>query len=183
VANESNPGPDDAKRRQHVCQYEQDWVPEIRHESQCISELLAAEVGVVAGDPVVAGWGEDVKVVGVFEGFGHVRDVAGDDEGLAAVDVVHVLLGAFFADGETQNAGEDEDDLFVGVRVPGNDAAFLQLNAREHRLLAVDELAREKRVELLGRNGGPGEVLEAFAHGGECTAEQVVSSWWLVRRS
>jgi hypothetical protein len=128
-------------------------------------QLFAAEVGVVAGDPVVARRGEDVEVVGVFEGFGHVRDVAGDDEGLSAVDVVHLLLGAFFADGETENAGEDEDDLFIGVRVPGNDAAFLQLNAREHCLFAVNELAREKRVELLGRNGGPGEVLEAFAHG------------------
>jgi hypothetical protein len=29
----------------------------------------------------------------------------------------------------------------------------------------VDELAREKRVELLGWDGGPGAVLEAFAHG------------------
>jgi hypothetical protein len=29
----------------------------------------------------------------------------------------------------------------------------------------VNELAREKGIELLGRDGGPGEVLEAFAHG------------------
>ena len=135
-----------------------------------LNELFAAEVGVVAGDPVVAGWGEEVEVVGVFEGFGHVGDVAGDDEGLAAVDVVHVLLGAFFADGETQNAGEDEDDLLVGVGVPGNDAAFLQLNAREHRLFAVDELAREKRVELFRRDGGPGNVFKAFAHESEFTS-------------
>ena len=83
--------------------------------SSKLSESFAAEVGVVAGDPVVARRGEDVEVVGVFEGFGHVRDVAGDDEGLSAVDVVHLLLGAFFADGETQNTGEDEDDLLVGV--------------------------------------------------------------------
>jgi hypothetical protein len=126
--------------------------------------LFAAEVGVVAGDPVVAGWSEDVEVVGVFEGLGHVGDVARDDEGLAAVDVVHVLFRAFFADGEAQNAGEDEDDLLVGVRVPGDDAAFLQLDSREHGLIAVDELAREKRVELFRWDVGPGAVLEAFGH-------------------
>jgi len=144
-------------------------------EGRARALLLAAEIGVVAGDPVVAGWGEDVEVVGVFEGLGHVGDVAGDDEGLAAVDVVDMFLGAFFADGETEDAGEDEDDLLVRMRVPGDDAAFGELNAREHRLRAVDELAREKRVELLGRDVGPGAVLEAFAHAVSVRLSKVVS--------
>jgi len=90
-------------------------MPILESSLVCASRSDFAEVAVVFVDPVLAGRGEDVEVVGVFEGFGHVGDVAGDDEGLAAVDVVHVLLGAFFADGETQNTGEDEDDLLVGV--------------------------------------------------------------------
>ena len=129
-------------------------------------QLFAAEIGVVAGDPVVAGRGEDVEVVGVFEGLGHVGNVAGDDEGFAAVYVVHLLLGAFFTDGEAEDSGEDEDDLLVGVRVPGDDAAFCELNAREHGLFAVDEPAREKRIELLGWDVGPGAVEEAVGHRG-----------------
>ena len=104
-----------------------------------------------------------------------VGDVAGNDEGFAAVDVVDVLLGAFFTDGEAEVSGEDEDDLLVGVGVPGDDAAFGELNAREHGLGAVDELAGEKRVELLGRDRGPGEMLEAVGHRGS-----VRQGEWLV---
>jgi hypothetical protein len=55
-----------------------------------------AEVGVVAGDPVLAGWGEDVEVDGVFEGLGGVRQVGGDDEDFAGTDD-HVDGGALFA--------------------------------------------------------------------------------------
>src|SRR6185437_7204082 len=80
------------------------------------------------------------------------------------------LLGAFFTDGEAEDPGEDEDDLLVGVRVPGDDAALGELNAREHGLVAVHEFAREKRVELLGWDVGPGAVVEAVAHESECTS-------------
>jgi len=51
-----------------------------------LESWLLAEVAVVAGEPVLAGWGEDVEVDGVFESFGGVGKVGGDDEKFAGVD-------------------------------------------------------------------------------------------------
>jgi hypothetical protein len=45
-----------------------------------------AEVGVRACDPVLTWWGEDVEIGGVFEGFGGVGKVGGDDEEFARAD-------------------------------------------------------------------------------------------------
>jgi hypothetical protein len=116
-----------------------------------------AEVGVVAGDPVLAGRGEEIEVDGVFESFGGVGEIAGDDEEFASA---HDFVDgrSFFAKREAESADGDVGDLLVRVLVAGNDAAFLELDAREHRLFAVDELAREERVELLGGDVGPAGV-------------------------
>ena len=46
----------------------------------------AAEVGVVAGDPVFAGRGEDVEVDGVFEGEDFVGDVGRDYQDFVGVE-------------------------------------------------------------------------------------------------
>jgi hypothetical protein len=139
------------------------WITTLRFSLKA-GELFA-EVGVVAGDPVLAGWGEDVEVDGVFEGFGGVREIGGYDEDLSGADVFGDLWGAVFAEDETERAFEDVSDLLVGVGVARDDAAFFEDDAGEHSLGAGDELAGEKRVELLGWDVVPGDVLKAFAHG------------------
>jgi hypothetical protein len=101
------------------------------------SESLFSEVGVVFVDPVLAGWGEDVEVDAVFFGGGGVGKIAGDDEDLAGVDGVRGAV----VEVEAESALGDEGDLLVGVRVAGDDAAFGQDDAGEHRLVAGDELA------------------------------------------
>lgn len=114
-----------------------------------------AEVGVVAGDPVLAGWGEDVEVDGVFEGFGGVGKMGGDDEDFAGTDDL-VDGGTFlFAQLEEEGSFGDVDDLLVGVLVAGDDAAFFEHDASDHGLGAGDELAGERGVELLGGDVGP----------------------------
>jgi hypothetical protein len=110
-----------------------------------VSRSDFAEVGVVFVDPVLAGWGEDVEVDAVFFGGGGVGQVAGDDEDLAGVDGVRGAV----VEVEAESAFGDEGYLFVGMGVAGDDAAFGEDYAGEHRLLAGDELAREEWVELL----------------------------------
>jgi hypothetical protein len=102
------------------------------------------EVAVVLIEPVLAGWGEDVEVDGVFEGLGGVGEVAGDDEDLAGSDDVR---GAVAHD-EAERSLEDEGELLVGVGVGWDDAALGEDDAGEHRLSAGNELAAEERVEL-----------------------------------
>jgi hypothetical protein len=139
-----------------------------------------AEVGVVAGDPVVAGWGEDIEVDGVFESFGGMGEMGGDDEDFAGANDGFLLV-AFFAEEEAHGAGFDEGDLLVVVGMAGDEAAFFELDAGEHGGGAGDELAIEERVHGLGRDVGPSGVGEGFGHEmrvigmGECG-----SGWWLV---
>jgi hypothetical protein len=121
---------------------------------------LFAEVGVVFVDPVLAGWGEDVEVDGVGEGGGGVGKVAGDDEDLAGMNGVRGAV----VEVEAEGAFGDEGDLLVGVGVAGDDAAFGEYDASEHRLLAGDELAGEKRIELLVFDVVP-VVESGFGHG------------------
>jgi len=108
-------------------------------------DFALAEVGVVFVDPVLAGWGEDVEVGGVFEGDDGVGEVAGNDENLARFDD----MGCAVAELEAERALEDEGDLLVGVGVGRHDAAFGEDDAGEHGLGSGDELAREQGIELL----------------------------------
>ena len=124
---------------------------------------MLAEVGVVAGDPVLAWWGEDVEVDGVFEGFGGVGKIGGDHEDLTGTDDL-VDGGTFFAKGEEEGALGDVGDLLVGVLVAGNEAAFLEHDASEHGLCAGDKLAGERGVELLGGDVGPTGVKSFSGH-------------------
>ena len=122
-----------------------------------------AEVGVRACDPVLTWWGEDVEVGGVFEGFGGVGKVGGDDEDLAHAD--NPLDGrTFFAKQEEQGSLRDVGDLLVGVLMARDDAAFLEFNASKHGLGAGDELAGKQGVELLGGNVGPTGVNSFSGH-------------------
>jgi hypothetical protein len=141
---------------------------EVDHEAglRCcllVQDTLLAEVGVVAGDPILAGWGEDVEVDGVFEGLGGVGKVGGDDEDFAGADDFFYGRG-FVAEEEAEGAFGDVGDLLVGVLMAGNEAAFLEDDAGEHGLLARDELAGEERVELFGRDVGPAGVERFNGH-------------------
>ena len=126
----------------------------------CASRSAFAEVAVVFVDPVLAGWGEEVKVDGVFLCGGGVGQVAGDDEDFAGVDSV----GGAVVEVEAECAFGDEGDLFIGVRVAGDDAAFGEGDAGEHGFLAGDELAREERIELFVFDGVP-TVESGIGHG------------------
>jgi hypothetical protein len=105
---------------------------------------LFAEVGVVFVDPVLAGRGEDVEVDAVFDGGGGVGKIARDDEYFAGVDGV----GGAVVEVEAESAFGDEGDLFVVMRMAGDDAALLKNNAGEHGLISVDELTGEEWIEL-----------------------------------
>ena len=107
-----------------------------------VGERLFAEVTVVFIDPILARRSEDVEVDAVGEGGGGVEDVAGDDEDLAGVYGV----GRTVVEVEAECAFGDEGDLLVGVGVAGDDAAFGEVEAGEHGLLSVDELALEEGV-------------------------------------
>jgi hypothetical protein len=116
-----------------------------------------AEIAIVAGDPVLAGRREDIEVESVFEGFGGVRQVSGDDEEFTGAD------GFFFervirTEGETQSALDDEGDLFVMMRVAGDLATLFEHDAGDHGLRPGDELAGEQRVHGFGGNIGPAGV-------------------------
>jgi len=115
------------------------------HPDLCQLKDRLAEVGVVFVDPVLARRGEDVEVDGVFESFGGVREIAGDDEDFARVDDV----GDAVAQDEAKGTLEDEGELLVGVGVGGDDAAFGEDDAGEHGLCSGDELAREQGIKLL----------------------------------
>ena len=114
----------------------------VDHGAPGFEAAASAEVGVGFVDPVFAGWGEDVEGQGVFEGDGGVGDASGDDEDLAGFDDADVA----FSEVEAEGAGDDVADLLVGVGVAGDDAAFGEVEAGEHGLLSVDELALEEGV-------------------------------------
>ena len=117
--------------------------------------LAATEIFVGLFDPVLAGRIKDVKIDCVFEGLGFVRHVAGDEQNLAGFDDDDLAV-----DPEFKRAFQDVGDLFVLVAVLGDDAAFLEEDAGEHHIFANNEVALKERVEVLKRDGFPGDVLE-----------------------
>jgi hypothetical protein len=102
----------------------------------------AAEVCVVAGDPVFAGRGEDVEVDGVFESEDFVRDVGWDDQDFIGIeDGFDWSVGAGVVQEEFELAGEKAGYLLVVVLVQGNVGAFAEGDAGDHNIAAGDELA------------------------------------------
>ena len=132
--------------------------------SLSLEALAKIAIGFV--DPVLAGRGEEVEVDGVFEGFGGVGKISGDDEDFAGADDFFLEIGLVIAEQEAEGAFEDEGDLFVGVRMAWDYSAFFEADAGEHGLFAVDELAGEKWVERLGSEGVPAGVQGLFRHAG-----------------
>ncbi len=126
-----------------------------RHKRSRLAAL--AKVGVIVGNPVLAGWCEDVKVNSIFKSLGGVGQAAGNDQNLAFADSFldrRILL----SQQEPQGPLGDVRDLFIGVLVARNEAAFFQFQAGEHGLRTGDELAFQQGIELCGGNFGPARV-------------------------
>jgi hypothetical protein len=102
----------------------------------------AAEIGVVAGDPVFAGWGEDVEVDGVFEGEDFVGDVGRDDEDFIGIeDGFGGSICAGVVQEESELTGEEAGYLLVVMMVQRDVGAFAEGDAGDHDVDAGDELA------------------------------------------
>src|SRR4249919_2892903 len=99
-------------------------------------------VGVI--EPVLPDRAEDVELEGVLERLRLVLDPRRDVEYLA---FAHGDLVA--ADQEFQRALEDVGDLLALMRVIRDQAAALQIDLREHFLLAGHQLARQHFGDLL----------------------------------
>ena len=97
-------------------------------------------------------------------------EVAGDDEDLTCFDGVRGAVVVV----EAECALGDEGDLFVRMRVTGNDAAFGQHDAREHGEAAGDELTGEEWIELLGFYFAP--AVEGCGRHGECLSKEVTGA-------
>ncbi len=132
--------------------------------------ISLAEIAVVSVDPVLARWGEDVKVDGVFECGRGVVKVAGDDEYLACFDGVRGAVVVV----EAECALGDEGDLLVWMRVARDDAAFFENDAGEHGEAAGDELAGEEWVKLFGLYFAP--AVEGCGRHGECLSREVTTA-------
>jgi hypothetical protein len=125
---------------------------------------LLAEVGVVAVDPVLAGWIEEVEVYGVFEGEGFVWEIGRDAEEFAGTE--DDFAGTGLVKDETEATGEKDGDLFVGVAVERHVGALGEGDAGDHDVGADDELAAEERGHGLDGDAGPTGVDRRGGHGG-----------------
>src|SRR5271169_2922806 len=78
---------------------------------------IVAEIIVRFVDPVFAAGREEINVYRVFQGFGLVRNVGGDQEHFAGVDD-----GGFaIVEEKLQRAGDDEGEQFAAVGVARDD--------------------------------------------------------------
>ena len=122
-----------------------------------------AQVRVVVGKPVLTWWGKDVEVDGVFEGFGGVRHVAGDDQNLALAD--DLFDGrTLFTQHEEQRSLRDVGYLFIRVLMAGHNATLLEFDTRKHGLRSGDVLPGEQGIELCGWYVGPSGVKQFVGH-------------------
>src|SRR5271156_5810631 len=76
---------------------------------------IVAEIVVRFVDPVFTAGREEINVHGVFQGFGFVRDVGGNQKHFAGVD----YSGFAIVEEKLQRAGDDERKLFAAVGVGG----------------------------------------------------------------
>jgi hypothetical protein len=98
------------------------WAANFSAAARAIPSLEAA-IGVVAVDPVLAGWVEDVEVYGVFESVGFVGEVGWDAEDFAGADD-DFFVAAFVRDEELERAFENVADLFIVMMVHGDDGSL-----------------------------------------------------------
>src|SRR5215471_2248490 len=85
---------------------------------------LFPHVGVVAGEPVGACWGEGIDHVAVFENFHTVRHVGRDHQAFPRTE-----FQLFAVDLEHEGAAHDIGYLLVDVMVLRHHSAFLQVQA------------------------------------------------------
>lgn len=128
-----------------------------------MNQVILAQVGVVTDDPVMPRRRENVEVHRVFESFRGMGNVAGNDQDFALPNYLFDCL-SFVADQEAKCTLSDVRNLLVRMLMAGNNAAFLQFDAREHGLRASNKLAGEQRIELCGSDVGPAGVKQFFSH-------------------
>src|SRR5580693_4458496 len=105
---------------------------------------VVAKVVVCFVDPIFAAGREEVNVHGVFQGFGFVWNVGGNQEHFAGVD----YRGFAVVEEKFQRAGADEGKLFAAMRVARHDAAFCDEDAGERGVFAAHHLAGNVGAEL-----------------------------------
>jgi hypothetical protein len=91
-----------------------------------------------------------------------VGQVARDAQHLAGADVDDLV--AVLPETKSKPALEDVRQLLVVVRVLGDDASLLQVDVRDHQVVAGDDAPAEQRVQLLAREGVPAVVRRAIRH-------------------
>ncbi len=128
-----------------------------------LARAVAAPVEIASGSGAVDAGGlargaEDIEDVGVFEGFAGVGNVGWEDEDLAGGDEEVLMVGrAGLADTEAAAAGEDDDELLVGVVVRGEREALVEVDFGDHDVLADDAAAVDEGHGRIVREVGPGE--------------------------
>ena len=130
-----------------------DWV--VDHPFRAAACLFAAQIFVGLVDPVSPRWTKNIKVYSIGQRLGFVRHVGRNRQNLARVH------NDFFAvDPELQRTFQDVGDLLVDVAVLGHDATLLQQDTCQHNVLADDELALEKRIQVFQLDRAPWDVPE-----------------------
>jgi len=120
-------------------------------EMQWRGDLLLSKIIVGFVDPVGPRGMEDVQVHGVLERLSFVRHMRRDRQHLARVHDDFLSV-----DPELQRAFKNVAELFVLMAVQRDDAASLEQHAREHHLIADNQLALKQRIYCFQMNFFPG---------------------------
>jgi len=92
-----------------------------------------------------------------------MRNVARNHQDFAFTDDVFDY-SSVLAKQEAKGSLRDVGDLFVGMLVAWDDAAFLKFNARKHGLRPGHKLTGQQGIELRGGNVGPAGMKQFFGH-------------------
>ena len=87
--------------------------------------------------PLLAARGENIQVDCIFQSYRGVGDVRGNKEDFAAVNHNGFLVIKI----EFQRAGKNVGELFVWVRVAGNDGVAGQQDLRDGEVVSADHLS------------------------------------------
>ena len=115
--------------------------------------MLAAQIGVVAVDPVLPRRIEDVERHRVFERDDRMRNVWRDGENFAGANCDFLAV-----DEKIQSAFNHVADLLVKVLMDGYARALFEDDAGQHSVDADNILPRDQRIQWLRLNVGPAIV-------------------------